>query len=190
MSAKHAVLGLVIERPSYGYELAVRLEERCGAWGWHTTGVYNALTQLERDGYVRVRGPKASAPTGRGAPRVVYESTDEGVDYFRAWMYEATPPSPIRQELDLKIALSDAEFLPQLIDQTWAQEQRCMDELRVLTSKLPPGSARTQASWSQAAVILQRNAEIKMHQVRIEWLQEARRVMKAILERDLSQRRR
>ena len=28
MSAKYAILGLVIERPGYGYQLAQRLEER------------------------------------------------------------------------------------------------------------------------------------------------------------------
>jgi len=31
MSAKHAILGLVIERPGYGYQLAQRLEERFGS---------------------------------------------------------------------------------------------------------------------------------------------------------------
>ena len=31
MSAKYAILGLVIERPGYGYQLAQRLEQRFGS---------------------------------------------------------------------------------------------------------------------------------------------------------------
>ena len=59
MSAKHAVLGLVIEQPGYGYQLARRLEVRCGAWGWEPSGVYSALDSLSREGNVRSVGRRA-----------------------------------------------------------------------------------------------------------------------------------
>ncbi|MCW3018870.1 MAG: transcriptional regulator, PadR-like family [Solirubrobacterales bacterium] len=182
MSAKHAVLGLVIERPGYGYQLAQRLEERCGAWGWEPSGVYPALNQLASDEHVRRRGAKGSGTTGRGAPRVIYESTPRGVEFFEAWILESSAPSPFRQELDLKILFSGPEFLPRLIDHTWAQEQTCVNDLRVLTSTRPPASP-DRMSWREAAVVLQRDAEIKLLQVRIEWLQDARKTMRTILER-------
>jgi DNA-binding PadR family transcriptional regulator len=179
MSAKHAVLGLVIEQPGYGYQLARRLEERCAAWGWEPSGVYSALDSLVREGNVRsVRG-KGSGATGRAAPRAIYEATEKGQDFFKEWMFETAPPSPVRQELDLKILFSGPEFLPRLIDQTWAQEQRCMDDLRSLTALSQPGGRPM--SWREAAVVLQRDAEIKLLQVRIEWLQSARKVMRELL---------
>jgi len=173
----------VIERPGYGYQLARRLEERCGAWGWEPSGVYSALNQLERDRHVRSLGKKGSGATGRGAPRVIYESTREGVDFFREWMCESSAPSPVRQELDLKILFAGPEFLPRLIDQTWAQEQKCVDDLRALTSPTRPGPLDSRATWREAAVVLQRDAEIKMLQMRIELLQDARGVMREILGR-------
>jgi DNA-binding PadR family transcriptional regulator len=182
MSAKHAVLGLVIERPGYGYDLARRLEERCGSWGWERSGVYSALDQLARDGHVRSEKAKGSNASGRSAPRAIYESTPAGVDYFREWILRSSTPSPMRQELDLKILFSGAELLPRLIDQTWAQEQVCMDNLRLLTTAMPASPPRQAASWQELAPILQRDAEIKLLQVRVEWLQNARRVMKAVLE--------
>lgn len=182
MSAKHAVLGLVIERPGYGYQLAQRLEERCGAWGWEPSGVYSALDQLEGDQHVRRLRAKGSGTTGRRAPRVIYESTPRGVKFFEAWILEASAPSPFRQELDLKILFSGPEFLPRLVDQTWAQEQRCINDLRVLTSTTPSGPL-DRMSWREAAVVLQRDAEIKLLQVRIEWLQDARQTMRKILDR-------
>jgi DNA-binding PadR family transcriptional regulator len=190
MSVKHAVLGLVIERPGYGYQLARRLEERCGAWGWEPSGVYGALDQLERDEHVRSSVKKGSGATRRRAPRVVYESTPQGQDFFRDWIFESSAPSPARQELDLKILFSGPEFLPRLIDQTWAQEQRCIDDLRALTSTTHLSPQDRMPTWREAAVVLQRDAEIKLLQVRIEVLQDAREVMKAILDRSPETRRR
>jgi DNA-binding PadR family transcriptional regulator len=184
MSARHAVLGLVIERPGYGYQLARRLEERCGSWRWEPSGVYSALDQLERDEHVLGDREKGSRSAGRGAPRVIYTATPKGRDFFAEWLLGASPPSPARQELDLKILLSGPEFLPRLIDQTWGQEQQCMDELRALTSAMPAGAVDPSSSWGEAAVILQRNAEIKLLQVRIEWLQDARKVMRRMIDRD------
>jgi len=183
MSAKHAVLGLVIEQPGYGYQLARRLEERCAAWGWEPSGVYSALDSLAREGNVRsVRG-KGSGATGRAAPRAIYEATEKGRDFFREWMFESSAPSPVRQELDLKILFSGPEYLPRLIEQTWAQEQRCIDDLRALTAAVQPMAAGRPVSWREAAGVLQRDAEIKLMQVRIEWLQDSRKVMKELLER-------
>jgi DNA-binding PadR family transcriptional regulator len=183
MSAKHAVLGLVIEQPGYGYQLARRLEERCGAWGWEPSGVYSALDSLSREEHVRSDREKGSRMTGRAAPRAIYEATPRGVDYFREWIMESSAPSPVRQELDLKILFSGPEFLPRLIDQTWAQEQMCIDDLKALTSAMQPSLASRRPTWREAAVILQRDAEIKLLQVRIEWLQNARKVMKEIRDR-------
>lgn len=182
MSAKHAVLGLVIERPGYGYDLARRLEDRCGAWGWERSGVYSALDQLTRDGHVRSEKAKSRASSARSAPRAIYESTADGVDYFREWITKSTSPSPVRQELDLKILFSGPEFLPRLIEQTWAQEQMCIDQLHAL-SATPPAIARSGApTWREVAPVLQREAEIKLLQVRVEWLQNARGVMKRLLQ--------
>jgi DNA-binding PadR family transcriptional regulator len=188
MSAKHAVLGLVIEQPGYGYQLARRLEERCGAWGWEPSGVYGALDLLAREGNVRSVREKGSGATGRAAPRAIYEATRKGRDFFRDWIFESSVPSPVRQELDLKILFSGSEFLPRLIDQTWAQEQTCINDLRALTSRAQAGTPDRVLAWREAAVVLQRDAEIKLLQVRIEWLQDARKVMKEILDRSAGRR--
>jgi DNA-binding PadR family transcriptional regulator len=179
MSAKHAILGLVIERPGYGYQLAKRLQERCGAWGWESSGVYSALDQLERDGHVRSVREKGGA-TGRGAPRVIYEPTREGEEFFRDWIFKPTPPSPVRQELDLKIQIAGPEFLPRLIEQTWAQEQQCVDDLRTIAGTLQPAAPGSTRTWREAAPLLQRDAEMRLLRVRIQWLHDVREVMQQI----------
>jgi DNA-binding PadR family transcriptional regulator len=175
MSVRHAVLGLVIERPGYGYQLGQRLEERCGAWGWVRSGVYPALNSLEHDDYVRPRGEKGAAR--RGAPRVIYEATDRGVDFFEGWISGPSPPSPSRQELDLKLLFARPEDLPQMIDQTRVQEQQCITDLKALTSAMQIGSVERMSSWQEAGVVLQRDGEIMLLQARIEWLQDVRKTM-------------
>lgn len=182
MSAKHAVLGLVIERPGYGYDLAQRLEERFGAWGWERSGVYGALQQLERDHHVLARDT-GSQRAGRGSPRAVYEPTQEGRDYHLEWLFGPSPPAPARQVLDLKLLLSGPEFLPTLIDQTLGQEQQCLTYLRELGSADPAAVLGANANWNEVKVVLQRVAEIKQLQARVEWLQLVRRTMREMLDR-------
>jgi DNA-binding PadR family transcriptional regulator len=65
MSAKHAVLGLVIEHPGYGYQLAQRLDERFGSSGFAPSGVYSALDRLSRDELVRSASKKGAGPARR-----------------------------------------------------------------------------------------------------------------------------
>lgn len=53
MAIKHAVLGLLLERRGYGYELMQRLEGRLGpAWKLNPSTVYAALDQLEDEGMI------------------------------------------------------------------------------------------------------------------------------------------
>jgi len=180
MSIRHVVLGLVIERPSYGYQLTQRLADRCPGWEWGGTGVYSALDTLERREHVRASG-EMGTQTGRAVSRRMYEATPKGQDFFRDWLLSPSRPAPVRQELDLKIKFSGPEILPTLIDQTWGQERYCMEQLSELTNtQVLPSHPDT---WPAAAALLQRNAAIKMLETRIEWLQEARSVMRVFHER-------
>jgi DNA-binding PadR family transcriptional regulator len=179
MSAKHAVLGLVIERPGYGYQLAQRLEERCGAWGYDPSGVYGALEQLERDNLVQSSREKGAS--GRGARRVIFESTSEGVEFFEDWISKSSAPSPFRQELDLKLLFSGVESLPALIDHTWGQEQSCLDQLQALTRTTRAPAEHM--SWRDASAALARDGEIELLEARVKWLQNVRKTAKAFLDR-------
>lgn len=178
MALKHAVLGLVIERPGYGYQLSQRLDARCPAWGWERSGVYGALDSLASDSHVRSVGEKGSSDSGRAARRTIYEATPEGRDFFHDWMRSPSSANPVRpQELDLKIQLAGPEFLPQLIDETLAQEHHCMAELQRFASVEQGRHSGLPKTWAEASVLLQRDGEIKLLRLRVEWLQQARRVM-------------
>jgi DNA-binding PadR family transcriptional regulator len=179
MSAKHAVLGLVIERPGYGYQLAQRLDERFGSSGFAPSGVYSALDQLSRDELVRSAGELGAGPARRAAPRTIYEATEEGVDHFESWMLDPSPMPPLRDELHMKIALCRPRNVPRLIDMIAGQELVCLGRLRDLKHLADevPGSSR---DWSRLMGVLAAEAEIAFWNARIEWLQSARELLEQL----------
>jgi DNA-binding PadR family transcriptional regulator len=179
MSAKHAVLGLVIERPGYGYQLAQRLDERFAASGFAPSGVYSALDQLSRDELVRSAGEMGPGPARRAAPRTIYEATEEGVDHFEAWMLDPSPAPPLRDELHMKIALCRPRNVPRLIEMVGSQEIVCLGRLQDL-KQLTEDASTSSRDWSGLMRLLAAEAEVAFWNARIEWLQNARELLEQL----------
>ncbi len=180
MSAKHAVLGLVIERPGYGYQLAQRLDERFGSSGFAPSGVYSALDQLTRDDFVRSAGEFGPGPARRAAPRTIYEATEEGVEHFESWMLDPSPAPPLRDELHMKIALCRPRNVPRLIEAVAGQEVVCLGRLQDLKRRgEEPVFSR---DWSSLMGTLATEAEVAFWKARIEWLQNARELLEQLRE--------
>lgn len=181
MSAKYAILGLVIERPGYGYQLAQRLEERFGSSAFAPSGVYSALDQLSRDEFVRAAGGMGLGAARRAAPRMIYEATDQGVDHFEEWILGSSPAPPLRDELHMKIALCRPSNLPRLIDLVYGQELACLGRLRDLKGGAASTANDESRDWSGTMRVLARDAEIALWKSRIEWLQNARELLERLL---------
>lgn len=84
MPIHHAVLGLLSEGPSYGYELKARFEEAIGPqWGELNIGhLYQILDRLMRDGQVSRR---PVSQTDR-PDKLVYRLTKAGREELDAWL--------------------------------------------------------------------------------------------------------
>jgi DNA-binding PadR family transcriptional regulator len=178
MSAKHAVLGLVIERPGYGYQLAQRLDERFSSSGFAPSGVYSALDQLTRDDLVRSAGELGAGPARRAAPRTIYEATEDGLEHFETWMLDPSPAPPLRDELHMKIALCRPRNVPRLIEVVAGQEVVCLGRLQDLKRRgEEPVSSR---DWSSLMGTLAAEAEVAFWNARIEWLQNARELLEQL----------
>jgi DNA-binding PadR family transcriptional regulator len=182
MSAKYAILGLVIERPGYGYQLAQRLEERFGSSSFAPSGVYSALDQLSRDEFVRAVGEMGPGPAKRSAPRMIYEATELGVSHFEAWILGSSPTPPLRDELYMKIVLCRPGNLPRLIDLVYGQELACVGRLQDLTqSSERERIAGDREDWPTLMRTLAKDAEITLWKARIEWLQTARALLAGLV---------
>jgi DNA-binding PadR family transcriptional regulator len=186
MSVKYAVLGLLAQRRGYGYDLVQRFEEQVGpAWQLNAGAIYVALDKLEQEGLVRPLTSKdGDAPvtrrrTARGAPRVIYEATPEGLERFEDWMATGSSMSPLREELHLKLALSQPRNLARLIELTYEQEQACLERLEQhLGGSSFDELVASAQPWPAIASVMVRDAEIAHLQATVEWLRRIREAMR------------
>jgi len=190
MSMKYAVLGLLVQRRGYGYDLVQRFEEQVGpAWQLNAGAIYVALDKLEQEGLVRpLTSDGETSPTRRrttrGAPRVIYEATPQGVDRFEDWMTAGSSMAPMREELHLKLALSQPRNLARLIELTYEQEQACLERLEQHrgTSSFEELMTGSQP-WPAVASVMVRDAEVAHLQATVEWLRRIREAMRWMQDR-------
>lgn len=170
LSTKHAVLGLMIDRPSYGYNLQQQIAERLGFLGLAESAVYKTLERLEVDGWVEEVGEKQAGRTRRGAPRVLYRATPAGVDSFKRWMASTSDRALLRDELQTKLALSDPDDLPRLLEMAEAQSRECLEELVALTRAPLSELATSDVAWDVAARLMVDDFKARWLESLVDWL--------------------
>jgi DNA-binding PadR family transcriptional regulator len=103
MALHHALLSLLADGESYGYELRSEFERSVGPqWGSLNIGhLYQVLDRLKRDGLVAV---VRTEPQDRRPDRLIYAITDAGRDELRCWLETPSPPAAgYRDDLYLKL---------------------------------------------------------------------------------------
>ena len=108
MPIQHAVLGLLEDGPSYGYELKARFESAIGPqWGRLNIGhLYQTLERLERDGLVSSERVAADARPDRR----VFTLSDAGRAELAAWLGQpAERTGGYRDELFFKLMVASRQ---------------------------------------------------------------------------------
>ncbi len=101
MGVREALLALLSEGPSHGYQLKAAFESATGkVWPLNVGQVYTTLDRLDRDGLVH---------TDEADGQRSYRLTPDGVDELGAW-WDAAPADepPPRDELMLKVLMAVA----------------------------------------------------------------------------------
>jgi DNA-binding PadR family transcriptional regulator len=127
MSARHALLGLLLDRAGYPYQLADRLQRRLGpAWEVNSGQLYQTVKSLERDGLIeRVR-----SAAGDHEDRHVFAITDEGVSEFERWFDQAPDTVRLpRRPLLVKITFAGPRHLKDALSKVDAYERECARRL-------------------------------------------------------------
>lgn len=187
MSLQLVVLGEVIERPGYGYQLTQRLQARIKGAEFGDQTVYPALRALERKRYVRQRALGADRLAEPHKARIWYEAEDAGREHFAAWFGTPLEQKPLRDELRLRIAAARIEDLPLLLDVLHDLEQSLMDRTQELAG--PGGGVdvdeliASKGDWRVAGQVWLRRSEISYLASTIETIHDARRLMLAALKR-------
>lgn len=177
LSTNHVVLGLLIERPGYGYELQQRLDSRLGFLGLSENAIYKILDRLERSGWIEVMGERKLGRTRRGAPRVLYRATPSGREQFKSWIGQPSDRAVLRDELQAKLIVVDPESLPDLLRVAELQKRDCLTELSALDHSSLARAASPEVPWRQASTIMVEDVTVRWLQCLVDWLEAICEVM-------------
>jgi len=162
-STPYAILGLLRFGPMSGYDIHRELtEETSFFWGESYGQIYPALRSLGARRWAKARRVVSPKRGRRG--RRVYVITARGRKVFDEWLRIAPRPTPPRNELLLKLFLSDREFLdaPEVwIRELLETETERLRILRRLQGQIPRGDHRhpNVRFWSIALEYVERQSE-------------------------------
>jgi DNA-binding PadR family transcriptional regulator len=176
-SAVHwALLGLVIERPSYGYELAHRFEHAYAGM-LHLSGVsyvYTALDTLQRRGMIE---ELAGTRAGR-QPKPSYRATVEGVRSYQERLTAQIQEDLRRSRLfarQLAVFAQEPEMALEIIER---YGQACLEEAGgapLPTAADPPPDAIS----GLASRLVSEESRLSL-EAKLPWVEYARREFKAL----------
>lgn len=177
LSLKYVLLGMVAERPAYGYDLQRRLKERLPFANYTSGAVYPALDRLERERLIEVTGKKGG--TVRANPRLMYSPTSQGLTSLERWMETPTPPeADSRDTLLGKLAVARPQDLPRLLDLARGQEALLRRQLgELMDAPAPEWSGRSRVPLTIVGATLARAAQARRLTAAIESLQEIRETL-------------
>jgi DNA-binding PadR family transcriptional regulator len=177
-SAVHwALLGLVIERPSYGYELAQRFEVAYDGM-LHLSGisyVYTALDTLQRrDMIEEIPGTRS----GR-QPKPRYRATAEGVESYKERLTAQIQEDFRRSRLfarQLAVFAREPEIALEVIDR---YGEACLEEASEV-SILSPAPSAVDAVSGLAARLVSEESRLAM-EAKLPWVEYARSQFRALV---------
>jgi DNA-binding PadR family transcriptional regulator len=159
-----ALLGLVLERPSHGGELANRLAMRLGGtWRIEPNDVYRLLANLEDEGLIEAREQRRR--DGRPGTRVVFCPTELTSPALGRWIETLLPRESFRLGLHAKLAVARERDLPALRAALAQHRRECLELARTLT----PGSGEP-LSWPALFMDCTRDGVQQMLQTEIDWV--------------------
>lgn len=164
--ARYALLGLLEERPSYGYELMQRFETGTALGEilrLAASHLYALLAKMERDGLIAGRQQEA----GARPQRRVYRLTDSGRTMLMRWLDEPVGhPRDMRIEFPLKLYIArmvHPEGVAGLIERQRHTLAAYIERIECLP---PPSASGLEGSYIQ----LMRQGRIGRARAALEWL--------------------
>jgi DNA-binding PadR family transcriptional regulator len=177
VSAKHAILGLVIEQPSYARRIATQVRWQLRFADLADSYPYWALEKLETEGLVR-QVYENGVPAGKcgASRRAVYEATAKGVQAFEDWL-RSTPDAPsLRDDLQFRLAVACPDDVPRLIELIRERELVCAGREQALKHVLSAGPKDRPARHSALSDVTP-NVELMFWHGRSDWLRGVRETL-------------
>ena len=114
MSLRHALLGVLKDRPLTGYDLVRHFQGTVGfLWSAPQSQIYPELRRMEAQGLVTAQ----VAPRGQRAQKRIYSVTEAGMAELRRWATDFMPLPAQRDPIHLKAAFFDLAPLESVREQ-------------------------------------------------------------------------
>jgi DNA-binding PadR family transcriptional regulator len=187
MSARHALLGLLVDRPAYRYQLGERLQERLGpAWAINSGQLYQTIERLKAEKLIeRIDGGSGEDQV----ERAVYAITAGGVEEFDRWFGGTLRGARLsRRPLLVKVALAGPERQKDALRQIEAYERSCAAHLKELMSQrdgipeVPAVGSRVRAD--QVFLRLGLSGDVAHLKCELDWARHAHEVVSWLLTED------
>jgi DNA-binding PadR family transcriptional regulator len=168
---KGALLGLLVEAPSHGYELANRLERQLGRPINRAT-VYRTLRSLEAEGLLYAEA-SAEKRSDNGIP---FHATPLAEPAFVRWLEGSPPLQRAKAQLQARMVAARKEDLPRLLVLLDQYERALFAREAEVKAGLPP-----RQSLKAAMMYLVRDASIKEIRAELLWAGTSRQMILDLL---------
>ncbi len=100
MALSHTILAVLSQQPYSGYDISKRFEESVSCyWQASQQQIYRELGKMEQQGWVTYE----TVPQEGKPDKKIYSITDAGRQELTRWYAEPTEPTPIREDLLVKV---------------------------------------------------------------------------------------
>ncbi|MGB3292511.1 MAG: PadR family transcriptional regulator [Phormidesmis sp.] len=120
MALAHTILALLAKQPGSGYDISKRFDQGPSCY-WKATQqqVYRELSKLKAHGHVSFEAvPQVGKPDKK-----LYQITDSGWQELTRWYAEPTEPTPIREDLLVKVLIGHYMPRPLLLKELHHRQQ-------------------------------------------------------------------
>jgi DNA-binding PadR family transcriptional regulator len=175
-----AVLGLVIEKPSHGYEIGQRFERRFGAFlSVGRSSIYAALGSLMDAALIEKLSTRSTTGVSRGAKAgASYRATAQGARAYRGWLAERLRNDPHRVEMLGRMTLAGVHSVDAALDFIARYERECIREAQ----ELEPPSANVASDRGGVPGVVERlliEERRQMIDAQLRWISYARSELRA-----------
>jgi len=170
---KGAVLGLLVQGPSYGYEIANRLERQLGpGWSIVRPSLYRMLRGLDSQGLLS----STLIADEAGSARIMYHATDRAKQALATWMDGPLSFEEAQLQLQARMVVARMEDLPRLMT-ALNEYERALFAKREEVERARP----TQPSLRAAMMFLVREASMQRIAAELLWLDLSRQTIRGLL---------
>jgi DNA-binding PadR family transcriptional regulator len=169
MGLRYSILGLLHYRPMHGYRIKEHIERNFGhMWSINYGQIYPNLKKMLHEGLVSMSEEVCEGE--KGPPRKLYAITEKGREAFLEWL-AATPEGGI--------VLRDP-FLMRFVFFGFGEKRRSLEIIDAQLAAWERQLAKRYANlarWEQSGLYVRLMAElgVRMNEVFVAWLKEARR---------------